>query len=184
MTQKRLGDTVWNRMSKNSELFTLTYGAFVTQLIRDFEDIELVNQQIDKIGYNIGIRAIDEFLAKTGVSNCQNFRETAEIIAKVAFKMFLGVTADVSNWNAENTAFSLIIIDNPLTDFVELPPQFADLQYNNVLVGALRGALEMVQLQTECRIVRDTLRGDDTCEIRVELKGVMTNVMSDDYKES
>lgn len=34
-------------------------------------------------GYNIGVRLIDEFLAKSGVGNCANFRETADVIAKV-----------------------------------------------------------------------------------------------------
>lgn len=66
-------------------------------------------------GYNIGIRLIDEFLAKSGVNNCQDFRETAEVIAKVAFKMFLGVNAEVAQWNADNTSCSLLIYDNPLT---------------------------------------------------------------------
>jgi hypothetical protein len=42
------------------------------------------------MGFNIGVRLIDEFLAKSGVNNCSNFRETADVIAKVAFKMFLG----------------------------------------------------------------------------------------------
>lgn len=35
-------------------------------------------------GYNIGIRLIDEFLAKSNVSTCVDFRETAEVIAKVS----------------------------------------------------------------------------------------------------
>ena len=34
-------------------------------------------------GYNIGIRLIDEFLAKSNVSGCVDFKETAEVIAKV-----------------------------------------------------------------------------------------------------
>mmetsp|Transcript_8011 Transcript_8011/g.8154 ORF Transcript_8011/g.8154 Transcript_8011/m.8154 type:complete len:185 (-) Transcript_8011:37-591(-) len=184
MAQKR-GETVWGRMSKvNSELFTLTYGAFVTQLIRDFENVELINQQIEKIGYNIGIRLVDEFLAKSGVTSCQNLRDTADAIAKVAFKMFLGVNADVTSWSPENTSFSIVLYDNPLIDFVELPPQYTDLQYSNVLVGVIRGALEMVQLQVDCRFVRDALRGDDLTEIRVELKSILSSQMADDYKEA
>lgn len=66
-------------------------------------------------GYNIGIRLIDEFLAKSGVSNCSDFKETAEVIAKIAFKMFLGVNAEVAHWNTENNACSLLIYENPLT---------------------------------------------------------------------
>lgn len=36
-------------------------------------------------GYNIGIRLIDEFLAKSNVSRCVDFKETAEVIAKVFY---------------------------------------------------------------------------------------------------
>lgn len=34
-------------------------------------------------GYNIGVRLVDEFLAKSNVSRCVDFKETAEVIAKV-----------------------------------------------------------------------------------------------------
>lgn len=34
-------------------------------------------------GYNIGIRLIDDFLAKANITRCSDFRETAETIAKV-----------------------------------------------------------------------------------------------------
>jgi len=45
-------------------------------------------------GYNIGVRLVDEFLAKSNLQSCVNFRETAQVIAKVGFKMFLGIAAD------------------------------------------------------------------------------------------
>ena len=35
-------------------------------------------------GYNIGIRLVDEFLAKAQIASCSNFMDTAEVIAKVA----------------------------------------------------------------------------------------------------
>ena len=34
---------------QNSELFSLTYGALVVQLIKDFEDYEQVNIQLEKM---------------------------------------------------------------------------------------------------------------------------------------
>ena len=50
------------------------------------------------MGFNIGTRIIDEFFAQSSPSRgvCKSFRETVEIIAKDAFKMFLGATCDVS----------------------------------------------------------------------------------------
>jgi hypothetical protein len=35
------------------------------------------------MGYNIGLRLIEDFLARTNTGRCGNFRETAETIAKV-----------------------------------------------------------------------------------------------------
>ena len=45
-----------------------------------------------------------------------------DVLAKQAFKMFLGVYADVGNWDAQGQSCSLILKDNPLSDFVVLPP--------------------------------------------------------------
>ena len=65
---------------------------------------------------------------------------------QVGFKMFLGVTASVTNWDAEGTTCSLILEDNPLVDFVELPDTCQGLHYCNILSGVVRGALEMVSI--------------------------------------
>lgn len=65
---------------------------------------------------------------------------------QVGLKMFLGVTANVGNWNVEGTMCSLILEDNPLVDFVELPDTCQGLYYCNILSGVIRGALEMVSL--------------------------------------
>ena len=135
--------------------------------------------------YNIGVRLIDEFLAKSGTTgNCQDIRETADVIAKVAFKMFLGISADVTSWNPQHTSFSLLLYENPLTLFVELPPTHANLNYSNLLCGCIRGALEMVQIRAQCRFVRDTLRGDEVNEIQVEIQERIEETMGDDYKDN
>ena len=61
--------------------------------------------------------------------------------------MFLGVTTSVANWDADGTKCSLILEDNPLVDFVELPETCQGLYYCNVLCGVIRGALEMIRFQ-------------------------------------
>lgn len=69
----------------NAELVTLTYGTIVAQLVRDYDsDYVEVNKQLDKMGYNIGLRLIEDYLAKSNtMKRCVNFRETADAIAKV-----------------------------------------------------------------------------------------------------
>lgn len=65
---KALGDEVWKskvdkivsiicffffgvitKKSQNAELFTLTYGSMVVQLVKDFEDYGEVNKQLEKM---------------------------------------------------------------------------------------------------------------------------------------
>ena len=36
-------------------------------------------------GYNIGVRLIEDFLAKANTGRCRDLRETAEVISKVWF---------------------------------------------------------------------------------------------------
>lgn len=60
------------------------------------------------------------------------------------FKIFLGITPTVTKMSAGGDEFSLILENNPLTEFVDLPPEHPKLLYSNVLVGAIRGALHNV----------------------------------------
>lgn len=167
---RQLGEDAWKRADKVSgELFALTYGVFVAQLLRDHEDGAQVNAQLDKLGYSIGIRLIDEFLARASVAGwqprCADFRESAEVLAKVAFKQFLNITPAISSWAADGREFVLSFVpgdgggDGLGGEMVELPEDAArsGLHYANVLCGVIRGAMEMVNMQVECEIVNDVL---------------------------
>ncbi|KAJ2013154.1 hypothetical protein GGI03_000165 [Coemansia sp. RSA 2337] len=170
---KAIGEEAWKNNAEkiSAELFIFTYGSLVVQLVKDYEDYAAVNKQLDKMGYNIGVRLVDDMMARTSLERCSGFSATAEVIAKIGFKLFLNVVPTVTNWSADAKEFSLILDDNPFNDFCELPPKaVADgLWYSNVLCGVLRGALEMMQMQTEVVYVRDVLRGDEVSEIRVKL---------------
>eukprot|EP00397_Hematodinium_sp_SG-2012_P025080 GEMP01026173.1.p1 GENE.GEMP01026173.1~~GEMP01026173.1.p1 ORF type:complete len:129 (+),score=21.21 GEMP01026173.1:58-387(+) len=74
----KIGEIGFGKMEKvSSELLALMYGSLVTQLVKDNgDDIEGVNAQLDKMGMNIGLRMADEFFAKSGISYCQDFRDS------------------------------------------------------------------------------------------------------------
>ena len=74
----------------------------VAQLLRDYEDPTQVNQQLDRLGYQIGIRLIDELLARVPLIRCSDFKETAEII-RLAFRLFLNLTPVVNAGEKEFT---------------------------------------------------------------------------------
>ena len=179
---QRVGAVAFNKVDKiNSELFSLTYGAIVTQLLKDYEEVDATSAQLEKMGYNIGVRLVDEFLAKAQIGTCQSFQETGEVIAKAGFKMFLGVSAEVVG--ASETEFRLQLTENPLAEFVELPEQYSSLAYSNLLCGVLRGALEMVQMRVNVRVGKDALKGDDATELRVELLEVLEDQAGEEYDD-
>ena len=70
----------------------------MAQLCKDTDDANEVNKQLDKMsvscisrlivrGYNIGVRLIEDFLAKTNTGRCRDFRETAEVMSKVGISV-------------------------------------------------------------------------------------------------
>ncbi|KIK30900.1 hypothetical protein PISMIDRAFT_25949 [Pisolithus microcarpus 441] len=183
---KAIGEDLWKSRTEkvNAELFALTYGALVVQLIQDYEDYGEVNKQLEKMGYNIGTRLIEDFLARSSVGRCSDFREVGEVVAKVGFKSFLNITPTVTHppptsrptsvqrqTSVPNSSFTLTLDENPLAEFVELPEEALEggLWFSNVLCGVLRGALEMVQMQVQVEFLSDVLRGDETTELRVTL---------------
>lgn len=135
-------------------MVTLTYGALVAQMVKDFDsNTDDVNKQLERLGYNMGVRIIEDFLAKTSSGRCMDLKDTADKIQS-AFRMYLGIQPNVANWSQAGDEFSFILDLNPLTDLVELPDNLRNLKYCNIICGVIRGALEMVQLDVQSWIVQ------------------------------
>ena len=45
------------------------YDALVAQLMQDHEDYTEVNTQLKKMGYNIGMRLVEEFLVRSNIGH-------------------------------------------------------------------------------------------------------------------
>ncbi len=172
----KAGDIAFARMEKvNAELVAMTYGALVSQIFEDKgSDIEAVNQELFAMGKNMGLRMIDEFLAKYGISqSCQKFKEAVDVLARIAMKMFLGIDAEA----IEISESSLLInfLENPLNDFVELPSDLrsSDLHYSNLYCGIAVGAFEMLRMNVRCEFVHDVIKGDTLNTLRVDLVSIL-----------
>lgn len=93
------------------ELLALTYGAFISQIVKDYEDVTEINKQIELLGYecrggvssryNMGLRLIEDYLSKTHTRGIKSFQTTCENIATKALPMYTGVTASVESWNGD-----------------------------------------------------------------------------------
>lgn len=82
---KVLGEQAFAKYPKVShELLSLTYGALVAQVVAECETVAEANSTLKQMGRKIGIRLVEEFLARSGISSkCKDFQETCNVIAKV-----------------------------------------------------------------------------------------------------
>ncbi|KAF4664414.1 Trafficking protein particle complex subunit 3 [Perkinsus chesapeaki] len=194
------GEACFQRMDKcNAEVLALLYGATVRQLLVDFDgNFDKVNGELYKMGNDIGARLIDEFLIKSRVPPCQDFRDACEVMSKVALKMYLGVTGECVDWDdsAEGRKCRLVLPVNPLNDFVELPIDLrrrqADdnqqeskssgpiLYYSNILCGVIAGAMEQLRMNVAVEFESDVLLGDDMTAISLELLEIVTDEIRED----
>jgi len=58
--------------------------------VKDYENADEVNKNLDRMGYNIGIRIIEDFLARTNFPRCTDMRDAADKIQVLVYlhKMF------------------------------------------------------------------------------------------------
>ncbi len=215
MNSTQIGTILWQKQSKcNAEFFALTYGALVAELLRDIEDPTAITNELDRMGHSIGVRCIEEVLAKvsslsqhpSSATMYKTFPDTCDLI-QTALRMFMGVPTESKALS--DTSYTISFTDNPLAIFVELPPSLTAaaavtttttsapidatstakpaLEYSQLLVGIIRGMLEMLQYDVSCRFTNTTMSTgggkNETNEILVELKQILQDGAGDDYHE-
>ena len=173
----------------NEDLLTLTYGALIVRLIKDYEKPEEINEQLDKMGYNIGIRLIDDYLAKSRNPPAENFKEAVEVIC-LALDYYLKAKCnqpepiqnkEIGNNNISTPIeYSIVFFYNPLNNYVELPEKYKGLWYSNIICGAIRGALEAINIRVECKFNKDVLRDHDKNEIRIKLIEIIEEKLAEE----
>jgi len=155
----------------SSDLFVLSYGALVADLVNDLETPEEVNRQLDKIGYNMGLRMADDFLAKNPrIGRCSDLQQIMEIMAKSALKSYLGITAQFTSIGTSGDEYSLALDTNPLVEFVEIPDELKGLYYSQIICGCIRGALEALHMEVQAVLVSDL---PECTEVRIKLHRVL-----------
>lgn len=136
----------------------------MTEMLKDYEDPKDVTVQLDKvrtpskhvktarfqIGFNMGSRLADDFLAKNAnVPRCVDTRQIADVLCRSAIPCYLGVSATASAWTSGDREFTITLESNPLTELVQVPNHLvsAGLSYSQLIAGAIRGALEAVHFK-------------------------------------
>jgi len=56
------------------------------------------------MGYNVGVRLVEDFLAKSRQGRCKNMQETSEVLRE-AFRQYLNISPQITNWNAAQDTF-------------------------------------------------------------------------------
>ena len=46
----------------------------IKDVLQDYDNVDEVNRQLEKMGYNIGVRIVEDFLARTNSGKCTDLR--------------------------------------------------------------------------------------------------------------
>lgn len=138
-------------------------------------DCGRINELLDKMGHSMGTRLIDDFLIRSGLTGwsgrCQDAKEMAEVISRVAFRMYLNITPTIKDWSADQREFTIQLDEWPLIEYAELPKGAREggLWFGQVAAGMIRGAMEMIGVAVEVQCIRCALHGHETNEMRVRV---------------
>lgn len=171
---RSLGEEMWKKTDKaNADFFVQLYGAFIKSMLKELEyDPHRMTAAQLKYTREMGSRLADEFFAKSNLSRCKDFRECADVLAKVAFKMFLNITPTVTDISPDSKEFSLVFEEDPLVENVVLPEYL--VRTGNIFsysggfyTGCILGAFETIGINLTIKVIKDKLLGDDHTVLKI-----------------
>jgi hypothetical protein len=169
-----------NKTNISVEVVSFLYGSLIVRLVKDFNnDINEINKQTEQMGYNIGLRLINDIIASQVGRNLDSSNPNllnSLIISTLS--ICLGLNGELKKINEKE--FHFLFDNNLLALYVEIPENLKGLIYSNLINGLLRGVCEIANFKIESKFIKDKLNGDDINEIQINLLDIIEERFVDD----
>jgi len=160
----QIGEATFNRSEKCSfDAFSAVYGAFVELLVEDsaFDSVR-TEEEISKIGGNIGGRLFDEVLSKLGLACISfDFTQVCEAFTKVGLRVYLGVVTETLESDSASKFLFRITESEPCICRIA--------KFNKFVIGCLTGGLSQLGWQMSGNVLTYSSVTDDATVISLEL---------------
>lgn len=171
-SNRSLGEELWKKTEKaNAEFFAQLYGSLVKSMWQEFNDPARMTAYQQKMAKDMGARMAEEFFARSGLGRCKDMKESADVLGKAAFKMFLNITPSVGDWSGDGKAFTLTFEEDPLADGnVVLPEALVRGAFSysgGFYAGAIVGAFEAMGVNLQVDVQSDKLLGAEHTALRI-----------------
>ena len=175
-----LYDNKSNTSSISVDVISFLYGSLIVRLVKDFNnDINEINKQTEQMGYNIGLRLINEIIASPIGRNLDSSDPNLlNSLITCTLSNSLGLNGELKKINEKE--FHYLFDNNLLALYVEIPENLKGLIYSNLINGLLRGVCEIANFKIESKFIKDKLNGDDINDIQINLIEIIEERFVDD----
>jgi hypothetical protein len=180
MNRQKLDLTLYDKTMQSIDVVSFLYGSLIIRLVKDFNnDFNQINKQTEQIGYNIGLRLINDIIASQIERNLDSSNPNLlSTLLTCTLSNFLGLTGELKKVNEKE--FHYLFSENSLALYVEIPENLKGLIYTNIINGVLRGVCEIANFKIESKFIKDKLNGDDINEIQINLIEIIEERFVDD----
>ena len=125
----------------------------------------------------MGDRITDDIIVNLpDKTKLNSLKGVCNMLVNHAFKEYLGISAEIKESSERRIVISLL--DNPITHYVSIPPEYDGLIYLKPLLGLLKKMLEELHFSTEVNLLHDRLTSSETTnDIEIKLIEVLTDTL-------